>query len=302
MSLDAENRARVSMTATGRFTESLPSDLIFRYWRDIHGVLDARLPGMHSYRQYHCHPEDTTGDTLFERVEGVEFGWIPEHKLSSCAHILFLEQEDVARCRDSELFPLVEDDNLAISARNYHYLTDDGARTYRDETGNGTPQGKVEHPTFAVFFRKQDEVSQETFDAYMDALASRWCDDEGVLRVRVQHLQSVQSQFEIVQAELHHAWIDLVVSDVSVGRRLIKPGDGINHAATVEAIQTIAAQEVYTLVWDGKPTDVGLRGWPAVQVIDDIGAKGQENTKLLELMYGPIVRGWKDATVETTSG
>ena len=124
-SLDAENRARVSMTATGRFTDNLPSDLIFRYWRDIHGVLDARLPGMHSYRQYHCDPADTTGDTLFDRVERVEFDWVPEHKLSSCAHILFLEPEDVDRCRNSELFPLVEDDNLAISARKRSSLAPD---------------------------------------------------------------------------------------------------------------------------------------------------------------------------------
>ena len=62
----------------------------------------------------------------------------------------------------------------------------------------------------------------------------------------------------------------------------------------------MAAQEIYTLVWDGKPTDVGLRGWPAVQVIDEIGAKGQENPLLLELMYGAIARGWAAAETTTT--
>ncbi len=47
----------------------------------------------------------------------------------------------------------------------------------------------------------------------------------------------------------------------------------------------------YTLVVDGRPTDVGLRGYPAVEVIEQAGARNQHDIGPLEAMYGDIVRG-----------
>ena len=45
------------------------------------------------------------------------------------------------------------------------------------------------------------------------------------------------------------------------------------------------------MVYDGKPTIVGLRGFPSVQTIEQAGAENQKSPKLLELLYGDVVCG-----------
>jgi hypothetical protein len=45
------------------------------------------------------------------------------------------------------------------------------------------------------------------------------------------------------------------------------------------------------LVYNGKPTDVGLRGFSAVQTIEQAGADNQKATDLLEALYGEVVHG-----------
>jgi hypothetical protein len=41
----------------------------------------------------------------------------------------------------------------------------------------------------------------------------------------------------------------------------------------------------------GRPTEVGLRGYPAVQTIIAAGANDQRSEALLNLLFGDVVRG-----------
>ena len=45
----------------------------------------------------------------------------------------------------------------------------------------------------------------------------------------------------------------------------------------------------YTMVYDGKPTVVGLRGYQAVQTIEQAGAENQKSPELLAAIYGDVV-------------
>lgn len=62
----------------------------------------------------------------------------------------------------------------------------------------------------------------------------------------------------------YQAWIDLVTQTEDTARALI--GDAISDAARslLGAVHVYPVTARYTIVWQGRPTEVGLRGWPAV--------------------------------------
>lgn len=66
---------------------------------------------------------------------------------------------------------------------------------------------------------------------------------------------------------------------------------GNEHAQMIRALHTFPIPACYTLVYDGKLTDVGLRGFPSVQTIIQVGAENQRQPDLLKALYGSVVRG-----------
>jgi hypothetical protein len=62
-------------------------------------------------------------------------------------------------------------------------------------------------------------------------------------------------------------------------------------AKHVGAVHTYPVREVYTIISAGRPTEVGLRGYPAVQTIIATGADYQRSEGILNLLYGDAVRG-----------
>jgi hypothetical protein len=50
---------------------SLSRPLFTRYWRDVHGVMAARIPGFESYTQYHVTPMTNIGSEAIEPFEGI---------------------------------------------------------------------------------------------------------------------------------------------------------------------------------------------------------------------------------------
>ena len=48
---------------------------------------------------------------------------------------------------------------------------------------------------------------------------------------------------------------------------------------------------VYTSNYNGKPTLVGLRGYPAYEALTALHADNQRQTSLLEWMYGAVAAG-----------
>jgi hypothetical protein len=62
-------------------------------------------------------------------------------------------------------------------------------------------------------------------------------------------------------------------------------------AKQVGAVHTYPVREVYTIISAGRPTEVGLRGYPAVQTIIAAGVGDQRSEAVLNLLFGDAVRG-----------
>lgn len=292
-----ESSALVSVTATGRYRSDLDLGLALRYARDIHGPLDARLPSIGMYRQYHVGSKTPVIPDLLGPIDGVDQRRAPDRQLHGVSLILFADAAAHQATAASRILELAREDNLVLTELNFHYVEYGRGRTYLDRTGwNGVPQGPAAKPTVASFFRRRQGVAPEAFDDYMRRLAQRWSEHGGALRVRLDLLADVESQFDFDPEDLQQAWIDLTVTDASVFGQLVPVAERAELAAHVEAIQALEIAEIYTIVFDEKATHVGLRGWPAVQTIEEIGAHAQANPELLALLYGPCATSTRDVT------
>lgn len=89
---------------------SVARDLFSRYWRDVHGVMAARIPGFSSYTQYHVSP---AGDGMAS-FEGV-------------AIVTFAREADTAGLATSEVTRHIHRDEQNVFRRALLYTLAPGA-------------------------------------------------------------------------------------------------------------------------------------------------------------------------------
>ena len=85
----------------------------------------------------------------------------------------------------------------------------------------------------------------------------------------------------------YQAWIDLALDTWADAHDLLRPDD----ADFIHTLHAYPVPFVYTSVCRGRPTLVGLRGWPAFDAIQGLDAGNQRNAALLQWMYGDVVAG-----------
>ncbi|WP_199432906.1 hypothetical protein [Qaidamihabitans albus] len=91
--------------------------------------------------------------------------------------------------------------------------------------------------------------------------------------------------------ETYLGWIELAVRNEGVIGDLLEGAAADELAQQVRAVHTYPVREVYTIISAGRPTEVGLRGYPAVQTIIAAGADAQRSEAVLDLVFGDAVRG-----------
>ena len=292
---DQENRAGLARITCGWKKPHLPMDVVRRYWRDVHSPGISRRPGLWEYRHMQF---DAVRADLFAPVAGVTFACEPEQQLQWTSDVRYLDQAALdlfgAHPRAEVKALLLGDIDLIVDQSTTYLVVGDNARTLLDRTGSAAPQGPAPAPSFSVFFRQRGE--QAASRAGLRALAQRWADAPGVLRVRL-------SLFDVPDMEAerragypikthpverqYQALIDLTLADESTAR-------GLLHAADAEAVHTVHAYPApvtYTSVCQGRPTLVGLRGYAAHDAIEAMQAHNQKQLPLLEWMYGSVVQG-----------
>lgn len=85
--------------------------------------------------------------------------------------------------------------------------------------------------------------------------------------------------------ELKRVRIEGVVGD------LLADAAADDLANQVRAIHAYPICEVYTLISAGRPTEVGLRGYPQCKRSPPQGANDQRSEAVLHLLFGDAVRG-----------
>ena len=295
---DIENRATLARITCGWKRPELPLDWVRRYWRDVHSPAISRRAGIYDYRHYQY---DDVDPTLFGGAEGVELECPFGEQLMWTSDVRYRDDAGL-RAFDAtpppEIKPhLLGDIELIVDRSTTYRAVGLNAHTFVDRTGDATPQGPPRTPAYALFMRQR--LDQPLFRECVRALARRWSEFEGVLRLRM-------SLFEVPDMEAerkagypikthpleqqYQAKLELVLGNRDVGRALLGGRCSVDWAAAVRTIHAYPVAACYTSVYAGRPTLVGLRGYAAEQAIRALGADNQKESGLLEWMYGPVAQ------------
>ena len=291
-----ENRARIARVTCGWKKPALPLDWVRRYWRDVHSPAIARRAGVYDYRHMQF---DSVKADAFSTVAGIALACPADEQLMWLSDVRYLDDAALTAfgiSPDGEVKAhLLGDIELIVHQSTTYRAVGENARTLVDTTGVATPAGPVAKPTYAVFFRARSD--EPSFRACVSRLAAAWAKNPGVLRARL-------SLFEVPDMEAekkagypikthplelqYQAWIDLTVKDDAVAKGLLAGDDLATHIKEVHAYPVAT---YYTFVYGGRPTLIGLRGYPAYEAITALQGLNHIQPSLLAWMYGPIVQG-----------
>jgi len=297
--IDVENKARICRVTCGWKLPHLSLDHVRPYWRDAHSPAIARRNGIYEYRHY---PLDPVRADLFPPIDGINVSATPGQELMWLSDVRYADQAGLdafGRSPDPSVrSQILADIEMIVDKSTTYLVLGDNGRTLVDRSGVRTPQGPVKFPTFQLFLRQAGE--QEPFRAGVKALAQRWSEAPGVVRLRLSLFETPDMEAERKAgypvkthplAQQYQAWIDLVLEDETQAQDLLSPEHGVDYAAFIKDLHAYSTPSVYSFNYAGHPTFVGLRGYAAFEAVKSLGATHQQDPALLEWMYGDVATG-----------
>ena len=297
---ELENTADLALTAFCWWRADIPQGVCEDYWRDVHGIMFARAPGMWQCRQLRL---SANRPDLWPTIQGMTFEAARPAQPQGIGHALFKSDADLTTFGNN---PIARE-SIPNDARNFIgrigalLSPPNGGHTFVDRIGDHTAQGTPAMPTFVICLVAGAGVARaEAFHGYVAGNVARlWCEHPDVLRLRVEPLppydQAAMSSpgvpLQWPNDETYLCWIELAVRNEGVFGDLLacQLADGL--AEQVQSIHTYPVREIYTIISSGRPTEVGLRGYPAAQLVSAAGAENQRDESFLNMLYGDAVYG-----------
>jgi uncharacterized protein (TIGR02118 family) len=252
--------AGVSTIALLERKTSISRDLFSRYWRDVHGVMAARIPGFETYIQHHVVPLLDVGSTNPEPFEGI-------------ATVTYMSEANRQGLIESEITQHIHRDEQNVFRRALLYNLGEGER--RDLIEPGGEGG-------TTFFLTIPEG--QPYEAAAATLRKG-----GAVTIRLHDLTGADPA----------GWNDTDVDDGGAGRLFVAVLEAIlaNDDAAVSALRAAVAEsggeiaayradERYVMVEHGRPTPLGFRGLDAVRTIEEAGASNQLDPLVEKAVFG----------------
>jgi hypothetical protein len=270
----------------------VPHELFATYWRDVHGPLCSRIPGLGWYVQNHFDREQDAH--LWPEVDGVlPFDAYP---LDGGVEIGFHSAEDQAEFDAACSILFADEQNMFAATVAYALPT--GSTTLVDRLAEPSPNADDGLDRIHVHFgAAHDDV--EAFGACIERLARALASEDAVLKVRLHLPQAYDNADPAPPApNVDHAVADerriLAILELAfasplerrafyASERFARAVDGM--AAQVAHASAFAVSGVYTYVRDKQLTLAGLRGSRAAQLIERIGAVNQVGDDVRGLLF-----------------
>ncbi len=301
---EEENRSTLSRITCGWKKPHLPLESVRRYWRDVHSPAISRREGLYEYRHEQF---DAVRDDLFAPARTIDYRCPPTEQLMWLSDVRYFDDAGLAAFGASPnptvRSHLLADIDILVDKSTTYRAVGRNAWTYKDATDEPTPAGPPAAPTYAVFFRQRAADpgaaarDEPAFRDSVKALARQWTGLAGVRRVRLSLFDVPDMEAERKSGypikthpleQQYQALIDLMVEEGVDTRTLLASTAADELGAHVAAIHAYPVVALYTFVRGGRPTLIGLRGYPAYQAIREFNATGQLQPALLEWMYGPV--------------
>ena len=294
-----ENHAQLTRVTCGWKKAQLPLDLVRRYWRDVHSPAIARRAGVYDYRHFQFAP---ARDNFFGAIPDLSQSCPGDAQLMWLSDVRYRDEAALAEFGRSPegvvKTQLLADIDLIVDRSTTYRAVGRDAWTYADSTGVAMPQGPVSLPTYGLFFRQRGD--DPDFRAFVSQLSQTWAAMRGVRRLRLTLFEAPDMDAERKAGypvkthppeQQYQAWIDLSLASDDIANQLLARDVHLDFAIHVRELHCYPVLVIYTSVYAGHPTLVGLRGYPAYEAIQGLGGDNQCQPELLEWLYGPIARG-----------
>jgi hypothetical protein len=269
-------RIRLQTYSPVRRLEGLPEALFANYWRDVHGPLCSRLPGLGFYVQHH-----------FSRTCLANLWPLPAEVkpmnvvLDGMVEIGFASSEDALRFADASA--ILFGDELNLFSHDLAYFLPNGSRTFVDRQADGAPNGPDALHRLHLHL---DGGPGEGFRNWATGFAEALAADPAVLKLRlhlpnpyrndapsppspgVDHYASEDRQtLAMIEIGFASALAARTFFETDAYKATL-PGLSEN----VRTLGVFLVTGVYTFVRDGVMTSAGLRGSRAAEIIQAVGA------------------------------
>lgn len=277
-----DSSIRVNSYTTVRRRGAVPHEVWDNYWRDVHGPLCARLPGLGWYVQHHFSREHDSH--LWPLPEGV----MPfeNYKLDGMVEIGFASVSEQTRFKKAS--PLLFSDEQNIFEETVAYNLPQGSQTIVDRTEDPVPNGAA---TFDLLHLHLEALpgDEQGFHRYVTGYAEALAKLEMVLKVRL-HLPEAHDnakadppapdvEHSVPPARVLLAMIEIGFRDPLVRREVLRSEAFLKlqreQQGHVARIAVFKVAGLYTYIRDGELTTAGLRGSRAAELIRDLGAINQ---------------------------
>lgn len=291
-----ENLAWLGRVTCGWKKPALALEDVLRYWRDVHSPAIARRPGIWEYRHFQFAPVDTAA---LAGNAGIETSCPSDQQLMWTSDVRYASAEALdafsAQPDPQTRNYLLADIELIVDQSTTYRVVEELGRTFVDHSGNAQPQGEPATPTYSLFLRQRGD--EAAFRDLLTKTCAEWAADPAVIRLRLALFEAPDMEAERKSGypikthpteRQYQAWIDLSLRDAADLTRLVSASD---LACEVTTLHAYPVRAVYTSNQAGRPTFVGLRGYPAFAALKALGGKNQAAPELLEWMYGPAAQG-----------
>jgi hypothetical protein len=293
---EPDHRERDDAIAVNSYTtvlgrRSLAEDDFRAYWRDVHGPLCSRVPGLGWYVQHHFSRTNDAHLWPAERTRGP----LPGLRLDGAVEIGFASAADQATFQDAA--DVLFSDEQNVFEETAAYDLPDGSTTYVDRLWDPIPNGP--DPTDRLHVHVGPATGREDeLRAFVDnAFAPFAAGSPHVLKLRVHAPQPHDNEHpsppapgvaHTVPAER----LQLVVLEIAfrdpLARRAFFAGEAFRATEQrwrelSDSITAFHVSGVHTFVRDGRLTTAGLRGSRPAELVAAVAAQNQTDERVRAL-------------------
>ncbi|WPP01418.1 EthD domain-containing protein [Pseudomonas sp. HR96] len=272
--------------------ERVPHEVFAHYWRDVHGPLCARLPGLGLYIQHHF--ERNQDAHLWPLADGISE--IADYELDGGVEIGFSSADDQQRFKAAS--PILFSDEQNMFDETLAYDLPQGSSTLVNHCADQTHNGPDRLDRIHLHLSAKNTL--DDLHGYLQGDFSRLLSAApGLMKLQL-HLCAPfvnDGQRPPSPGVAHTASADrqqLAVVEVAFAspmqrRQFFASGAFLDsqaqQAVHIASLKAFAVSGVYTYVRDGQLTTAGLRGSRAAELIDYLGALNQIEPEVAALMH-----------------
>lgn len=276
----------------------ISSDLFGAYWRDVHGILAARIPGFNAYIQYHLGPALQKTLAL---PKGVSTTISKNARFHGIAEVTFDSEEDRNGLGSSEAAAHIQGDEQYVFKTSLLYnLKAGSSKSYVSKVSDHPDAQfsiKENGTVFLLVARRKGITPADLQERLESTLIKELSKEVRVLELKMHSLASGDPSLwntpGVENDQNSTNSIDAVIQLTVEGHdRVLEilnkillriPGD------LYKALRSVHAYKVrgrYQMVKGGRPTHLGLRGLDVMRTIDAAGAANQRSEPVVQTIYG----------------